>query len=177
LESYKVVYRGGHPDYPKPKVSGLNFGLYPDRFEVQPTKAAKKWFHGLRIPYDQVSDVQIVARQVSSVEGMLGGLNSRQLNQDNNIHITYDEGGRQLVLRLEMLTGVTVMGQAKKCREFEDRLRNLGIHDQFIKPLSTTAGAASDLPGQIAKLAELRDQGVLTEEEFQAKKAELLSRM
>jgi uncharacterized membrane protein YdbT with pleckstrin-like domain len=35
----------------------------------------------------------------------------------------------------------------------------------------------STIPNQIADLAKLRDQGVLTDAEFQAKKAELLSRM
>lgn len=37
--------------------------------------------------------------------------------------------------------------------------------------------AAPDLADQLAKLAALRDQGVLTDAEFAAKKAELLSRM
>ncbi len=36
---------------------------------------------------------------------------------------------------------------------------------------------AADVPSQIARLAELKTQGALTEEEFQAKKAELLARM
>ena len=39
------------------------------------------------------------------------------------------------------------------------------------------AGAASSIPEQIKKLAELRDMGVLTPDEFEAKKKELLSRM
>lgn len=34
-----------------------------------------------------------------------------------------------------------------------------------------------DIPEQIKKLAELRDEGILTEEEFQAKKTELLERL
>jgi Short C-terminal domain len=34
-----------------------------------------------------------------------------------------------------------------------------------------------DIPSQIGRLAELRKQGLLTEEEFQRKKTELLSRM
>lgn len=37
--------------------------------------------------------------------------------------------------------------------------------------------AAPSLPGQIAELAALRDSGVLSEAEFQAKKADLLGRM
>jgi hypothetical protein len=34
-----------------------------------------------------------------------------------------------------------------------------------------------DIPDQIRKLAELRDSGILSSEEFEAKKAELLSKM
>jgi uncharacterized membrane protein len=40
-----------------------------------------------------------------------------------------------------------------------------------------TSARDSDIPSQIRKLAELRAQGILTEEEFQTKKRELLSRM
>lgn len=36
---------------------------------------------------------------------------------------------------------------------------------------------ASDIPEQIKKLADLRDSGAIAEEEFEAKKAELLDRM
>jgi hypothetical protein len=36
---------------------------------------------------------------------------------------------------------------------------------------------AESIPDQIAKLSALRDQGVLTEDEFQMKKQELLGRM
>ena len=35
----------------------------------------------------------------------------------------------------------------------------------------------SDIPSQIEKLAKLKDQGILTEEEFQNKKKDLLSKM
>lgn len=41
----------------------------------------------------------------------------------------------------------------------------------------TVAPAQPDLTDQIRKLAELRDAGILTEEEFASKKADLLSRM
>jgi hypothetical protein len=43
--------------------------------------------------------------------------------------------------------------------------------------LNATALSAPDIPDQIRKLGELRDSGVLTVEEFESKKAELLSRM
>jgi len=42
---------------------------------------------------------------------------------------------------------------------------------------SAVASTAMDIPDQIRKLGELRDSGVVTPEEFEAKKAELLARM
>jgi hypothetical protein len=45
-------------------------------------------------------------------------------------------------------------------------------------PVDGSGGPAStDIPDQIRKLGELRDAGILTPDEFEAKKAELLSRM
>ena len=44
-------------------------------------------------------------------------------------------------------------------------------------PVASESPAAPDVADQIAKLASLRDQGVLTSEEFEAKKTELLDRM
>jgi hypothetical protein len=43
--------------------------------------------------------------------------------------------------------------------------------------MPTAQSPASDVPDQLRRLADLRDQGVLTNEEFQAKKTELLARM
>jgi uncharacterized RDD family membrane protein YckC len=44
-------------------------------------------------------------------------------------------------------------------------------------PGAGQSNASEDIPDQIQKLATLRDSGIITEEEFQAKKTELLSRM
>jgi putative oligomerization/nucleic acid binding protein len=177
LEVYKVVYKGGHPDLPKAKSGEIRLLLTAEDFQLHPTIGSQKFWNRLDIPYHDVLDLQIVARQVGTLEAVVGGLDSRQLNQDNNIHIVYVDGsGNQLKLRFEMLTGITVQGQAKKCRELEDRLRNLGIRDKFRgtgAPMPTTG----DLADQIAKLASLRDQGILTEHEFETKKVQLLDRL
>ncbi|MGH2373860.1 MAG: SHOCT domain-containing protein [Acidimicrobiia bacterium] len=42
---------------------------------------------------------------------------------------------------------------------------------------STAPPPATDIPEQLRRLGELRDSGVLTEEEFQSKKADLLRRL
>jgi hypothetical protein len=44
-------------------------------------------------------------------------------------------------------------------------------------PTPTGGAASTDIPEQIRKLGELRDAGVLTEVEFEAKKKDLLNRM
>jgi len=65
-----------------------------------------------------------------------------------------------------MLSGVTVMGHAKKCNELEDRLRNYQVREQFVeveRPLTPTAGGLSD---ELSKLAALNADGVLTDTEF-----------
>lgn len=41
----------------------------------------------------------------------------------------------------------------------------------------TAERASSGIPGELLKLAELKDSGVITDEEFQNKKTDLLSRM
>jgi hypothetical protein len=181
IESYSVVYKGGHPDYPKEKAGGIEFKFFDDRFEFSPTLGTKSWFKGLVIPFNRIHSLDVVERQVGSVEGLLGGLNSRQLNQPNNIHIRYDtDDGKEILLRLEMLTGVTVMGQAKKCQEFFDRIRNHGIREKFQQPMPSTESGritGDDIPTQIEKLAALREKGILTKEEFDKKKSDLLAKM
>ena len=53
-----------------------------------------------------------------------------------------------------------------------------GVVGQIAKLAAPALGGKQpDVMEQLAKLGELRDQGVLTEEEFAAKKTELLSRM
>jgi cytochrome c-type biogenesis protein CcmH/NrfG len=44
-------------------------------------------------------------------------------------------------------------------------------------PPPSAAANADDQADRLVKLAELRDQGVITPEEFEAKKAEILSRI
>ena len=41
----------------------------------------------------------------------------------------------------------------------------------------TPSQLPADIPAQIKQLAELKDQGILTEEEFETKKAELLKKI
>ena len=46
-----------------------------------------------------------------------------------------------------------------------------------VAPAASAASTADDQAARLVKLAELRDQGVISPEEFEAKKAEILARM
>ena len=174
LESYDVTYRGGLPELPKSKVGKISMEIHTDRFKLKPTTTTKKFWSELEIPYNTISNLEVVERNVSTFEGLAGGLNSRQLNQKNNIHIAYSGLEGEMLLRLEMLSGVTVMGQAKKCNEFEDRLRNFRIREQFVANTPVVDSSSGSLSDELKKLASLKADGVLTEEEFAAAKARLL---
>ncbi|WP_222635265.1 MULTISPECIES: SHOCT domain-containing protein [unclassified Rhodococcus (in: high G+C Gram-positive bacteria)] len=171
IASYDITYKGGLRELPKAKIGKIKLEVYADRFEFKPTIGSKFW-QPLTVPYSTVTEVTVTDRTVSTAEGLLGGLDSRQLNQKNNIHFGF---GDQL-LRFEMLTGVTVMGQAKKCQEFEDLLRSHGIYGRFAGAAVPAAPAGSNsISDELTKLASLRDAGVLNDDEFAAAKARLLS--
>ena len=131
------------------------------------------------IPYDKVVKFEIVKRQVSTTEALLSSNGETQsLEQLNNIQITHvDEDGNELMTRVEMLTGVTVYGQAEKCRELLDLLREKKILGKLNKDTQKTAAPADDPLEQLKKLNALKDAGVISEEEFNEKKAALLAKI
>ncbi len=131
------------------------------------------------IPYDSITDIRIEKRTISTAEVLLGGGNDANQEQENNIVIEYtDEDNKKRTLRTEMLTGVTIFNQAAKCREFMDLLRQKDILELIESKKNTGNNAGGvDVVAQIEKLAKLKDVGVITEEEFNSKKAALLEKL
>ena len=126
--------------------------------------------------------MEIVERTISNTEMLLSsGNNNSDLRQKNVMEIKYlDEAGDEYVVRNEMLTGFTVMGQAKVCQEMLDLLRTKGIMKQFRgtgNNQSNNASSGEDVLKQIEKLATLKESGIITEEEFNQKKAVLLEKL
>ena len=94
----------------------------------------------------------------------------------NVIAITYlGDDDEEILLRLEMLTGVNVYTQAKKCQEMLDVLRQNTILNRINKNNKAT-GVAPQISNadELKKYKELLDSGVITQEEFNAKKTRLL---
>lgn len=181
---YEVTYKGGHPDFrlEKKKSPYIVLDIMPDRFSFLPKPQSEDWFTGFDIPYSQVVSLEIVERVISNAEMLLssGGDNS-DLRQKNVIEIKFlDENDDEYVVRNEMLTGTTVMGQARVCQEMLDLLRTNKLMKLFRGAGDTHASNSSggdDVLGQIEKLAKLKEQGILSEEEFADKKTKLLEKL
>lgn len=184
LIRYEVIYKGDHPDFQleKKKSSYILLDIMPDRFSFLAKPQSEDWFTGFEIPYNRIISLEIVERVISNAEMLLSsGSNNSDLRQKNVIEIKYlDEVGDEYVVRNEILTGTTVMGQAKVCQEMIDLLRTKGIMKQFKgteNSHSANASGGDDVLSQIEKLAKLKEQGILTEEEFANKKAALLEQL
>ena len=64
-----------------------------------------------------------------------------------------------------------------EAQRFKDVLMQLVLQGPAAPPAAPAAAAQPDVMDQLKKLGELRDAGVLTDEEFTAKKADLLDRL
>lgn len=60
-------------------------------------------------------------------------------------------------------------------QKFSAQIRELASSAR--RPSPPSAPPSLDIPDQIRKLAKLKDDGIISSEEFEAKKAELLSRL
>ena len=92
-----------------------------------------------------------------------GGLANMQGNK-TRIKVKMAEAPNGLIFAKVHLKAFQDM--ATKIREMTSKAHDVG-----------SSGAIESIPDSIKKLAELKDAGILTSEEFEAKKAELLKRM
>ncbi len=174
---YAVTYLGGLAKYPK-KLSGeIGMNIMPDRFYFRPLPTTKME-EDFEIPYSAVEKFEITKHQITNAEMMLSsGSDMKSMEQENNIEITYKENGRTIVLRVEMLTGISLYGQAGKCREMMDILRQNDILELLQKPKTQAAIPAApsvSVADELKKFKELLDMGVISQEDFDAKKNQLL---
>lgn len=175
---YEVTYVMGLDDIPKAKAGTIGFNVMPDRFAFRVTIGSKDWFYDFDILYEQVTDIYIDKRTITTAEVFLGGGDSANQEQENVIVIEYtDEAGVNQTLRVEMLTGVTIFNQAAKCKEFMALLRKQNLLDKLQKKKADSATPQVDVVAQIEKLSKLMETGVISEEEFAEKKKELLAKL
>ncbi len=123
----------------------------------------------------------VTNRRVIQVEGVVNKhVIDSSLEKVNDVVLDQSYVGRLLDYgNVEILTaseiGVNKLERIASPIKFKTEMLNqkeaLGMDEHF------TGHREHDVPALIAELDELRKQGVLTEEEFQAKKAQLLAKM
>jgi len=104
------------------------------------------------------------------------------LDKVNDIKMDQSALGRMFGYgNIEILTaselGVNLFKKIDNPVKFKSALINAKAYLEHAEDVPTTPESAIDVPAMISKLADLRTQGVLTEDEFQQKKAELLSKL
>ena len=181
LGSYEVFYKGGHPDMTHTdigvSISPIQLEVFDDYFRLKPTELSIDWFDGTTIQHNNIIDVKLI-------QSLSRG---RDADLKTVIQIDYDdEKHDEIQIRLEM-KGFTNSGAAKKCAEFEDCLRNNKVKDKFKLTEKTTKenvgvdedknNFSEDVFAKIERLSKLREDGILSEKEFEEKKQELLSQI
>jgi len=126
----------------------------------------------------------ITNRRVMQISGVINkNVIDSSLEKVNDIHMSQSAWGRLFNYGdIEILTaselGVNLFRRIQNPIRFKTTLlnakENMDIDDDRRVPRGKVA---NDIPSLIASLEELRKQGVLTEEEFQQKKTDLLARM
>ena len=137
-----------------------HFVLTSDRVIFRTGIIAK---HGIEIPLERINTIFFHQRIFERMLG-LGDLEIESASKD----------GAQRFEDIHNPSGVqNEIYKQMEANEIKAAQRISG----GINAAQAAGSSAASIPDQIAKLAQLRDQGVLTEDEFQAKKADLLGRM
>ncbi len=129
----------------------------------------------------------ITNRRVMQISGIINKVVSdSSLEKVNDIKMVQSVMGRAFDFGdIEILTaselGVNLFRQIEHPVLFKTSLltakENLEMREDMLAPLGSKAANQESIPALITQLEALRQQGVLTEAEFQQKKADLLARM
>jgi uncharacterized membrane protein YdbT with pleckstrin-like domain len=118
---------------------------------------------GTEIPLDRINNIDFHQRLIDRVVGA-GDLDIESAGKDGQSHFDF-------VRHPDMV-------QQEIYRQMEaNAKRQASWHRSEVPGAPAPATAAPDVADQIAKLANLRDLGHITAEEYETKKAELLDRM
>jgi uncharacterized membrane protein YdbT with pleckstrin-like domain len=125
--------------------------------------------HGVEIPHERINNINFNQKIFERMIGA-GDLEIESAGKDGVStfeNVRHPDGVQQEIYRQMELNATRDAGVGASA-----------VADAVSARLGAApAGPSAGIPEQIAQLARLRDQGHITEEEFQRKKTELLSRM
>lgn len=125
----------------------------------------------------------ITNRRVIHITGILNkNVTDSSLEKVNDVHMSQTAWGRLFDYGdIEILTASELgVNQFKRIHDpvrFKIAMLNAKQSLEDREDLGPASRASEDIPALIAQLGALRQQGVLSEEEFQQKKAQLLARL
>jgi uncharacterized membrane protein YdbT with pleckstrin-like domain len=120
---------------------------------------------GTEIPLDRINNIDFAQKIWERVIGA-GDLDIESAGKDGQSH--FENVRHPDMVQQEIYRQMDVNAR-RQASWHADAMAN--------RPATAVPVAVPDVADQIAKLATLRDQGAITTEEFEAKKAELLDRM
>ena len=169
LRRYKVNYISGLKNISKIRRK-LSLLLYSEGFVI-----SGKNFPFIWIPYHSVVEFKL-SNGYGSYWTYAG---AADVFHEKMIHIAFSAQNEGLIcIKLEMVVSFfSPMANYKASSELFSFVNTSGISARFHVNKSIPQGQNSDIYAQIEKLAELHHAGILTDEEFAAKKAELLKRI
>lgn len=118
--------------------------------------------HGVEIPLERINNINFHQGIIERFVGA-GDLDIESAGKEGQSHfsdIWHPDGVQQEIYR-----------------QMEDNARRRASWSAPTAPPPAPAAPSSNIPEQLNQLADLRDRGVITPAEFEAKKAQLLERM
>jgi len=172
-----AIYKGGIRGYPKSSTD-LGIAFLSDSSFIFCDHTIS-W----KLPYTRTIDVSLDFYQMTEGRALLAsGDVGRQLQQTKNtLQILYfDEEGVERDARFEVSGALTIAGQEVKAREFINyflEFKGRFARKSDVGNRSSANNNESDPISRLEKLNQLKEQGIITNEEFEAKKGKLLDQL
>jgi len=170
-------YLGGHPDIEQRTIGNIyvnkkgiffDASLSPKFIYIPIQNIIKSEFKNEEQISKDVTLTRLLAFGIFAF-----GLKKKRKEVQNYLIVTYDENGIENTIIFESKNASALASAMIKARQLYAKENP----QEQVSDSAEGNSPAKDIPEQIKKLAELMEQGIITQEEFENKKADLLSRM
>jgi hypothetical protein len=178
--SVLMQYLGGYALYPRKTMTQLSvefdgYGVALKSGVLRHVKTFIPWSDMTGIAVDGMLDAQRQRSLARAVEfGVLGGLAGKKVKSS---YLMVGTMLGDLVFHAEKMTAPELQARLSPIAGPAQHLITARRRPAPAPAPSPSPAPGAEIPDQIARMAELHQQGILTDEEFASKKAELLSRL
>jgi hypothetical protein len=165
-------YRGGLPGYPSSTDKPGRAYILGDSIIFHDEQIS--W----HIAYNKVIGAELDFFQLRGSRAFFAGGNVGRMLQEvkNTVAVTYlDTENIERTVKFQIHGAATIPGEGVKAQEFLNHL--LDFKKSFLKKEEVSAANQNDPLSTLKKLKELKDQGVISESEFEAKKQSILQQL